>query len=362
MLGVVAAELERVVQNLLVTSGDHGLDERVARDLLREELLEEQERIFYAIDARPEAVVVRTQLFSVLEARQVDVPRFNAALFVATTHLVEAARAYESKQGDIDDNVDADHVADAAAAADDDAVGDDVGPSGRFDKTGGRRALRGVPLRPLYKRLCRSLAYLLLAEQLPTMPYETSNVRDRLVDSTTKRLVSLPASSLLENLEIVSIHQYLAQVHQKLWEVGKVCALSDGAGATALNMPSLVGILGVENAVAVGAAVVKHLSERHIMALLGMRHTHATPQWAPPPSHAALYAVRWVNILIFCNARAELWIVFDSCSPIPSFTLALSFLLFCAHKGFHAAAIIGARNVPHCRRSCLGETLASGRK
>lgn len=305
MLAAVAAGLERVVKKLLAESGGHGLDERVVRDLLREEPLEEHERIFYAIDSRPEAVVVRTELFSVLDVRQVDVPRFNAELFGATRRLVELTRAYESNK------IDGHRVCNDSDSDDVDVGDGDVegGSSGRLDSAVGRRALRGVPLRPLYKRLCRSLAYLLVAGSLPSTPCATSRAGGHQLDPTTKHLVSLPASSLLENLEVVSIHEYFVEVHNKLWEMAGEHALPDGTAATtASNMSSLVAVLGVENAVAVGAAAVaKHLSERHIMALLGMRHTQATPQWAPPPPLAALYAVRGVRVLSPPATSRGLW-------------------------------------------------------
>ena len=127
----------------------------------------------------------------------------------------------------------------------------------------------------------------------------------------SRELLKLTASPLLEELEVKRLHEYIDQVatamanavqrsQSEAHHVGGGGGRFGGRGPAGqvLSVPDRGGDGGGRHGVAaerplqLALAVVRKLTKKQMMALLGMRHTRATPEWAPPPSHAALYSVR----------------------------------------------------------------------
>jgi len=159
--------------------------------------------------------IVPTQTFSVLDTAVEEIPQFCDRLHAHVQQLV--AEQSERRRGYLTPQI----------------------------------ATTGITARPLYIRLCDSLAVLSL------------DLHNELALDALK----LPCAALLSALEVVQLPALIDSVRNQL---------------IAIN---------IEDAAIRSVTLLQELDKRQILALLGMRYTKATPAWAPPPPLAALYAV-----------------------------------------------------------------------
>ena len=261
------------------------LDPQAVRTLLSNERLIPEDNI-YVVDyfTRRTTTVRPTQFFSVLDVTVTKEPVYSADILSQATEFVHS---FESDNINNDDGT-------------------------------------GIPLRPLHRTICQKVSRLIWTSLhcvLSTTVSNGSKVKEVLQQAAEK--LKLPSSSpLLEACEVVSLGTYVDQICDVIetvvqdmtaGETPAHCATDsrnnvDAASSVSRDSnddPDAAKELAVQSTrvdessdkhiamiVKCGLCVLRRLSPRQLMALLGLRHTKTTPCFQAPPSFAALFAVR----------------------------------------------------------------------
>jgi hypothetical protein len=264
----------------------------VAHDLLRPEPLGVDEPIFITGYITTRRVrVVRTPAFAVLEVDVVAEPQRNAEVCAAAFEFVGAAQADEDARSFCRES----GCSDGSNGGSSDLIeGGDI-------RRRSARWCESVPIHPLYRRLSRVLAALVSGGDDGCSDDTAASA----INAVAVAALKLPSSPLLEALEVKPLATYIDGVVGIVSSCARAAAVGDGADSHSGAGAGGGGVAGVScgcrrgrhddddvrAAVRLALAVARRLSSKQTMALLGMRHTRASPEWASPPPYAALYAV-----------------------------------------------------------------------
>ena len=275
----------------------NALDGCIARDLLRPEPLGADERIFITGYKSTRRVrVVCTPAFTVLDVDVIAEPRRDAEVWAAAYEFVVTAQAEEDARSFCRED-----GCRSAALGTDGSGG--RGSSEAVDSVARRVARQqwcdSVPTHPLYRRLCHVLAALVCGGGGGSCGNDGDEGNAASTNSGAVAVVEalkLPASPLLEALEVQPLGTYIDSVVDILSSCARAAA-AEGGGGNGRGRDGRHNNSGggndddVNAPVKLALAVARQLSSKQIMALLGMRHTRASPEWVPAPPYAALYSV-----------------------------------------------------------------------